>query len=109
MINSIDRFVEVIEEFIFRRNWHVVPRIVLDLIEILDQVHFFRSQPFRTLDELPAHEKYGKHPNHGVREEECWEVPTTWKENRVPADEGHDEASGKRVPCDIRLTPAFEG
>lgn len=109
MVNSIGRFVEVIEESIFGWNWHVVPGIFFDLIEVPDQVHLSGFLPFGALDELPAHKKYGEHPNHCIREEECWEVPATRQENGVPTDEGHNEASGKRVPCDIWLTPAFVG
>ena len=107
MADLVDRFVKVFEEFISGLDRHIISGILLNFVEVSYQIYFFGAEPLRTLDKFPAHEKHREHSNHSIREEKGWNTPFAGKEDCISADKGHDEASGKCIPCDIRLTPAF--
>ena len=91
------------------RPWHIIPRIVLDHIDILQQINLVGVQPLRLLVELPENEQDREDTDHGVRKEKGRNAPLPGQEDGVAAHKGHDETSGQRVPCEVRLEAAFVG
>jgi len=92
-----------------RWRWNIVSRIFFNLLDILIQINLFRFQPLRLLEQLPAHEQYWKHSDHGVREEKGRYAPLAWHEHSISANKSEGEASDECVPCQIWLEPALVG
>lgn len=91
------------------RRWHIIPRVFLDLINILHQIDFFEVQPFRPLVKFPEDEQDREDANHGIRKEKGGNAPLSRQKDGVATNKGHDETSTERVPCEVRLEPAFVG
>lgn len=64
----LKHFVKPLVSHISVRRLHIVPIILLDLIQILLQVCLFWLYPLRFVQSFPQHIHEGKDTNHGVAE-----------------------------------------
>lgn len=82
--------------------------VLFNLFDLTSEIDLGGRGPLCLLDQLPSNEQNGEKANHEVTEDEGRDIPLARQENCVSADEGHDRATDKAIPSEVRLTPPLE-
>lgn len=65
--------------FSLRDPLNIICRIFINLVNFRSsERNLMRLQPFRLLDQLPAHKDDWKDSDHGARKEEGWNIPLAY-------------------------------